>query len=79
MSQPVKLSKDKKRKYFNFQIQNDNCMYWGACLSPAKHVLFNDIYKGDSNTGIEIKEFRSSENNEHINVDDFSSVKKKQK
>ena len=54
-------------------------MYWGACLSPEKHVLFNDIYKGDSNTGIEIKEFRSSENNEHINVDDFSSVKKKQK
>ena len=51
-------------------------MYWGACLSPEKHVLFNDIYKGDSNTGIEIKQFRSSENNEHRNVDDFSSVKK---
>ena len=27
---PVKLSKDKKIKYFNFEIQNDNCMYWGA-------------------------------------------------
>ena len=33
-------------------IQNDNCIYWGACLSPEKHVLFNDIYKGDNNTGI---------------------------
>ena len=73
---PVKLSKDKKRKYFKFAIQNSNCMYWGTSLSPEKHVLFNGIYKGHNNTGIEIKQFRSSENNEHINVDDFSSVKK---
>ena len=49
---PVKLSKDKKIKYFNLAIQNDNCMYLGACLSQEKQVLFNDIYKGDNNTGI---------------------------
>ena len=49
---PVKLSKDKNIKYFNMAIQNDNCIYWGACLFPEKPVLFNDIYKGDNNTGI---------------------------
>ena len=49
---PLKLSKDKKIKYFNLAIQNDNCMYLGACLSQEKHALFNDIYKGDNNTGI---------------------------
>ena len=49
---PLKLSIDKKIKYFNLAIQNDNCMYLGACLSQEKHALFNDIYKGDNNTGI---------------------------
>ena len=57
--------KYKKRKYFNFAIQNDNSMYRGVCFSPEKHALFNDISKDDNNTGIEIKRFRSSENNEH--------------
>ena len=41
-------------------------------FSPEKHALFNDISKDDSNTGIEIKRFQSSENNEDIIVNDFS-------
>ena len=53
----VKLSKDKKRKYFNFAIQNDNSMYWGVYFSPEKDALFNDNSKDDKNTGIEIKRF----------------------
>ena len=28
-------------------------MYQGVCFSPEKHALFNDISKGDNNTGIE--------------------------
>ena len=51
-------------------------MYWGVCFSPEKHPLFNDISKDHNNTRIEIKRFRSSENNEDIIVNDFSSVKK---
>ena len=51
----VKLSKDKKRKYFNFTIQNDNRIYRVVCFSPEKHALFNYISKDDNNTGIEIK------------------------
>ena len=51
-------------------------MYRGVCFSPEKHALFNDISKDDNNTRIEIKRFRSSENNEDIIVNDFSSVKK---
>ena len=70
---PVKLSKDKRRKYFNFAIQNDNSLYLGVCFSPEKHALFNDISKDDDNTRIEIKRFRSSKNNEDIIV---NSVKK---
>ena len=73
---PVKLSKDKKRNYFNFAIQNDNSMYQGVCFSPEKHVLFNNISKDDNNTGIKIKRFQSSENNEDIIVNDFSSARK---
>ena len=53
----VNLPKDKKRKYFNFEIQNDNSMYWGVYFSPEKDTLFNDISKDDKNTGIEIKRF----------------------
>ena len=74
---PVKLFKDKKkRKYFNFAIQNYNIMYRGVCFSPEKHALFNNISKDDNNTGIESKRFRSSESNEDIIINDFSSVKK---
>ena len=51
---PVKLSKDKKRKYFNFAIQNDNSMYRGVWFSAEKHALFNDISKSENN-GMEWK------------------------
>ena len=71
---PIKLSKDKKRNYFNFAIQNDNSMHRGVCISPEKHVLFNDISKEDNNTGIEIKRFKSSENNGDIIAKDFKKT-----
>ena len=50
-------------------------MYRGVFFSSEKHILFNDISKDGNNTGIEIKWFRSSENNEDIIVNDFSSVR----
>ena len=71
------MSKDKKRRYFNFSIQNDDTLHRGVCLfSPEKHRLFNDIINDSSHSGIEIKRFRSSDNNTDIIVNDFSSVKK---
>ena len=51
-------------------------MYRGVWFSAGKHALFNDISKDENNTGMEIKRFRSSENNENIIVNDFSSDKK---
>ena len=38
--------------------------------------MFNDNSKDDDSTGIEIKRFQSSENNEGVIVNDFSLVKK---
>ena len=43
-------------------------------FAPQKHALFKDISKKDNNTGIKIKQFRSSRNNEDIIVNDVSSV-----
>ena len=74
----VTLYKDRKRKYFNFAIQNDSSIYQGVCFSPEIYAFFNDISKDDNNTGVEIKRFRSSKNNEDKIVNDFSSVKKTQ-
>ena len=51
-------------------------MYPGVCFSPEKHALFNDISKDNNNAGIETKRFRSSETNEYVIINDFSSVKK---
>ena len=73
---PIKVSKDKKRRYFNFSIQNDDTLHRGVCFSPEKHRLLNDIINDSSHSGIEIKRFRSSDNNNDIIVNDFSSVKK---
>ena len=65
-----------KRIYFNFSIQNDDTQHRGICFSPEKHWLFNDIINDSSHSGIEIKRFRYSDNNNEITVNDFSSVKK---
>ena len=70
------MPKDKKRRYSNFSIQNDDTLHRGVCFSPEKHRLFNDIINDSSHSGIEIKLFRSSDNNNDIIVNDFSSVKK---
>ena len=73
---PIKVSKDKKRRYFDFSIQNDDTLHRGVCFSTEKHRLFNGIINDSSNSGIEIKRFRSSDNNSDIIVNDFSSLKK---
>ena len=72
----IKVSKDKKRRYFNFSIQNDDTLHRGVCFSPEKYRLFNNIINDSSHSGIEIKSFRSNDNNNDIIVNDFSSVKK---
>ena len=73
---PIKVSKVKKRRYFDFSIQNDDTLHRGVCFSTEKHRLFNSIINDSSNSGIEIKRFRSSDNNSDIIVNDFSLVKK---
>ena len=73
---PIKVSKDKKRRYSNFSIQNDDTLHWGVCFSSEKHRLFNDTINDSSHSGTEIKRFHSSDNNNDIIVNDFSSVKK---
>ena len=73
---PIKLSKEKKRRYFNFLIQNDDTVHRGVCFSPEKHRLFPDIINDSSNSSIATKRFRSSDNNNDIIINDFSSVKK---
>ena len=73
---PVKVSKYKKRRYFNFLIENDDPLHRGVCFSLEKHQLLNDIMNDSSHSGIEIKLFRSSDNNNDIIVNDLSSFKK---
>ena len=70
------MSKDKKGRYFNFSIQNDDTLYRGVCFSLEKHQLFNIIINDSSHFSIEIKRFRCSDNNNDIIVNDFSSIKK---
>ena len=73
---PLKLSKDKKRKHFNFSVQDNDNMYRGVCFSTEKYNLFSEIANDNTSNGIEIKPFRSSEINDDIMVNDFISVKK---
>ena len=73
---PIKVSKDKKRRYFNFSIQDDDTIHCCVCFSREKHRLFNDIINDSSHFGIEIKRFHSSDYSNDIIVNDFSSVKK---
>ena len=72
----VKLSKDKKKRNSTLQFRMITVCIGGASFPSEKHALFNDISKDDNNTGIEIKRFLSSENNEEITVNEFSSIKK---
>ena len=73
---PIKVSKDKNRRYFNLSIQNDDTLHQGVCFSSEKHRLFNDIINDTYHSGIEIKGFRSSGNNNVIITNDFPFVKK---
>ena len=74
---PIEVSKDKKRKYFNFSIQNDETLHWGVSFFPEKHRIFTDILKEGVNSGTEIKGFRSSVNNNDIIVNDLKQFFKK--
>ena len=69
---PIEVSKDKKRKYFNFSIQNDEALHWVFSFSPEKTRIFTDIVKEGVNSGTEIKGFRSSVNNSDIIVNDLN-------
>ena len=42
---PIKISKDRWRKYFNSPIQNDETLHQGVYFSLKKHWLFSDIVK----------------------------------
>ena len=72
----IKMSQGKKNRYFNFLIQNDDTLHRGVCFSPEKHRLFNGTKNYSPHSDIEIKRFRSSDNNKDIIVNEFSSVKK---
>ena len=73
---PIQVSKDKKRRYFNFSIQNDDTLHRGVCFSPEKRRLFNDIIRDSSSSGFEITNFRSSKDNNNIIANNHSSIKK---
>ena len=76
---PVKVSKDRKRKYFNFIITDDatcGVCHRGVCFSPEKHQLFSSVAKEESNNGLEVKRFRLAPQNQDIIVTDFSSARK---
>ena len=67
---PIQVSKDKKRRYFSFSIQNDDTLHRCVCFSPEKRRLFNDIIRDSSNSGFEITNFRSSDDKNHIIAND---------
>ena len=71
---PIKLSKDKKRKYFSFSVQDEDSLHRGVCFSPEKHCLFEKI-SNDDKSGIEIKRFKFGDNDSDIIINDFTSVK----
>ena len=70
------MSKEKKI-YFNFSTQDtlDDTLHWGVCFFPEKRWLFSDITNDSFHSGIEIKSFFSSDNNNNI-VNKFPSVEK---
>ena len=70
------LSKDKPRKYFNFSVQDTGNMYRGVCFSTKKCNLFSEISNDNTSNGCEIKRFRSSDTNDDIIANDFTSVKR---
>ena len=47
--------------------------YTGVCFFPEKQRLFSDIVQDSDNSGIEIKRFRTSDNNNDIIFNDFTS------
>ena len=51
-------------------------MYRGVCFSAEKHNLFSEMANDNTSNGIGIKRFRSSDINEDIIVNDFTSVKR---
>ena len=72
---PVKLFKDKKKKYFSFLVQDENKLHRGVCFSPEKHRFFEKIANDNSNSGTEFKHFEFRDKNSHSIVNYFKLVK----
>ena len=51
-------------------------MYRGVCFSAERYNLFSEIANDNTTNGIEIKRFRSSDINDDIIVNGFTSVKR---
>ena len=73
---PIKVSKGKKRRYFNFSKQNDDTLHGCICFSQEKHRLFNGTISDSSHSNFEIEHCRSSDDSNDVIVNDFSSVTK---
>ena len=48
----------------------------GGCFSAEKYNLFSEIANDNTSNGIEVRRFRSSDINDDIIVNDFTSVKR---
>ena len=70
---PVKQSKDRKRKFFDFQLETESKTERSVCFSAQKCNLVKAI--SDENSCCEIKKFRRSSTDD-IMIGEYSSVKK---
>ena len=71
---PVKLARDKKRKYFHFTLKTESSENRTVCFSPEKHRLLSSIC--DSKGACEIKRFSKSGSNDDIIVNYYSAIKR---
>ena len=70
---PVKQSKDRKRNFFDFQLETESKTERSVCFSAQKFNLVKAI--SDENSCCEIKKFRRSDTDD-IMIGEYSSVKK---
>jgi len=71
---PVKVSrKDRKRKYFEFSLIQNDATKRAVCFSPEKHELISEIEKEQA--GCELRKAKVSASND-IMITDFTSVRK---
>lgn len=70
---PIKLSKDNKRKFFDFELSTKNDQRRSICFSPEKHKLISHM--ANTKSACEIKKFTENGSDELL-IGDYSSVKK---